>query len=54
MKLNSLKYAFSVSSSKFLGFMVSNRGIEATPDKIKALIKMEPLKKPKEVQKLTD
>lgn len=54
MKLNSLKCAFGVSSNKFLGFMVSSRGIEANPEKIKALIEMEPLKKPKEVQKLTD
>ena len=31
MKLNPLKYAFEVSSSKFLGFMVTQRGIEANP-----------------------
>ena len=31
MKLNPLKYAFSVSSTKFLGFMVKQRGIEASP-----------------------
>ena len=31
MKLNPLKCAFSVSSSKFLGFMVMQRGIEANP-----------------------
>ena len=31
MKLNPLKYAFGVSSSKFLGFMVTQRGIEANP-----------------------
>ncbi|WP_253944012.1 reverse transcriptase domain-containing protein, partial [Proteus mirabilis] len=29
MKLNPLKCAFGVSSGKFLGFMVSHRGIEA-------------------------
>nr|XP_023870391.1 uncharacterized protein LOC111982992 [Quercus suber] len=34
MKLNSSKCAFGVSSGKFLGFMVSERGIEANPDKI--------------------
>ena len=34
MKLNSSKCAFGVSSRKFLGFMVSQRGIEANPDKI--------------------
>ena len=32
MKLNLNKYAFGVSSGKFLGFMVSQRGIEANPD----------------------
>ena len=31
MKLNPLKYAFRVSSGKFLGFMVTQRGIEANP-----------------------
>ena len=34
IKLNPSKYAFRVSSSKFLGFMVSHRGIELNPDKI--------------------
>ena len=34
IKLNPSKYAFGVSSSKFLGFMVSHRGIELNPDKI--------------------
>ena len=31
MKLNPLKCAFGVSSSNFLGFMVTQRGIEANP-----------------------
>ena len=34
MKLNPNKCAFRVSSGKFLGFIVSHRGIEANPDKI--------------------
>ena len=34
MKLNPNKCAFGVSSGKFLGFMVSQKGIEANPDKI--------------------
>ena len=34
MKLNPSKCAFGVSSGKFLEFMVSQRGIEANPDKI--------------------
>ena len=31
MKLNPQKYAFGVSSGKFLGFMVTQMGIEANP-----------------------
>ena len=44
MKLNPSKCAFGVSSGKFLGFMVSQRGIEANPDKIQAILDMEPPK----------
>lgn len=43
---------FGVGSRKFLGFMVSHRGIEAKPEKVKALQDMESLRRPKEVQKL--
>ena len=53
MKLNPNKCAFGVSSVKFLGFMVSQRGIEANPDKIQAILDMEPPKNIKEVQSLT-
>ena len=53
MKLNPVKCTFGVSSGKFLGFMVNSRGIEANPDKIKALIEMSPPKNKKEVQCLT-
>ena len=53
MKLNPNKCAFGVSSRKFLGFMVSQRGIEANPDKIQAILDMEPPKNIKEVQSLT-
>jgi hypothetical protein len=44
MKLNSSKCVFGVSSGKFLGFMVSQRGIEANLDKIKAILEMSPPK----------
>ena len=40
MKLNPTKCVFAVASGKFLGFMVSQRGIEANPDKVKAIIKV--------------
>ena len=35
MKLNLLKYAFGVGSGKFLSFMVNQRGIEASSEKIR-------------------
>ena len=38
MKLNLLKCAFGVSSGKFLGFMVTQRGIEANPIQLKAIM----------------
>ena len=40
MRLNPNKCAFGVSSRKFLGFIVSHRGIEANPDKIQAILNM--------------
>ena len=52
MKLNLGKYAFGVTAEKFLGFMVSQRGIEANPDKIRAIIEMAPSRNVKEVQSL--
>ena len=42
MKLNPSKCAFRVSSGKFLGFMVSHRGIEANLDKIQGILDMKP------------
>ena len=53
MKLNPSKCAFGVSLGKFLGFMVSHRGIEANPEKIKAILNMKPPQSIKEVQSLT-
>ena len=43
---------FEVTAGKFLGFMVSQRGIEANPDKIKAIVEMVPPKNMKEMQSL--
>ena len=37
MMLNPEKCAFGVPAGKLLGFLVSNRGIEANPEKIKAI-----------------
>ena len=53
MKLNLSKCVFGVSSGKFLGFMVSHRGIKANLNKIQAILNMEPPKNVKEVQSLT-
>ena len=52
MKLNPSKCSFGVASGKFLGFMVSHRGIEANPEKIKAILDMKPPQNVKEVQSL--
>ena len=49
MRLNPSKCAFGVSSRKFLGFMVSHRGIEANLNKIQAILSMEPPRNIKEV-----
>ena len=53
MKLNPRKCAFGVASGKFLGFMVSQRGIEANPEKVRAILNMTSPKIIKEAQKLT-
>ena len=52
MRLNPSKCAFGVSSGKFLGFMVSHKGIEAKPNKIQAILNMEPPRNIKEIQSL--
>lgn len=41
IKLNPEKCAFGICSGKFLGFMVSHRGIEANPEKIRAITEMK-------------
>ncbi|XP_070057393.1 uncharacterized protein [Nicotiana tomentosiformis] len=54
MKINREKCAFGVSSGKFLGFMVSQRGIEVNPNKIKAIKDIpDQLSSVKRVQRLT-
>src|SRR3989337_14929 len=42
LKLNPDKCIFEVPSGKLLGFLVSRRGIEANPEKIKAIERMRP------------
>ena len=53
MKLNPLKCAFGVSAGKFLGFMVTQRGIEANPSQIKAILESQAPDSRKSVQQLT-
>ena len=53
MCLNASKCSFRVGSGKFLGYMVTDRGIEINPDQIKAINNLQPPRNPKEVQKLT-
>ena len=53
MKLNPSKCTFRVASEKFLGFMLSQRGIEANLEKVRAILDMASPKTLKEVQKLT-
>ena len=53
IKLNPEKCVFGVPAGKLLGFMVSERGIEANPKKIAAIQNMKPPQKLRDVQKLT-
>ncbi|KAM1094415.1 hypothetical protein ACFX10_009437 [Malus domestica] len=52
LRLNPNKCAFDVGSSKFLGFMISKRGIEANPEKIKAILDMKESVTSKDIQSL--
>ena len=53
LRLNASKCSFGVGSGKFLGYMVTYRGIEVNPDQIKAIHSLQSPRNPKEVQKLT-
>ncbi|KAK0571858.1 hypothetical protein LWI29_022699 [Acer saccharum] len=53
MRLNPDKCAFGVSTRKVLGFMVHERGIEANPEKIKAILELQSPTTLKQVQGLT-
>ena len=49
MKLNPSKCVFWVTAGKFLGFMVSQRGIEVNPEKVRAIMELKPPRTVKEV-----
>jgi hypothetical protein len=53
LRLNPDKCVFGIHKGKVLGCLVSTKGIEANPDKIKALIEMQDPVSVKDVQKLT-
>ncbi|XP_077221934.1 uncharacterized protein LOC143855746 [Tasmannia lanceolata] len=50
LRLNPSKCVFGVTSGKLLGFMVSERGIEVDPQKIKAIQEMEPPRTEKQIR----
>ena len=51
--LNASKCSFGVRLGKFLGYMVTYRGIKVNPDQIRAINSLQPPRNPKEAQKLT-
>jgi hypothetical protein len=53
-KLNLEKCVFGVPAGKLLGFIVSHQGINANPEKIDAIMRMEPPRSQKKVQRLTE
>ena len=53
LRLNASKCSFGVGLGKFLGYMVTYRGIKANPDQAKAINNLQPLRNPKEIQRLT-
>ena len=53
LRLNASKCTFGVSSGKFLGHVVSRKGIKINPDQIAALVDLAKLRNIKQVQRLT-
>ncbi|XP_042415003.1 uncharacterized protein LOC122004140 [Zingiber officinale] len=53
VKLNPQKCLFGAKSGRFLGYIITGRGIEANPSKVKVLQDMPPPRNLKEVQRLT-
>jgi hypothetical protein len=53
LKLNPEKCVFGVTRGKVLRCLISTNGIEANPDKIRAITQMQPPQSRKDVQKLT-
>ena len=53
LRLNANKCAFGVRVGKFLGYLITHRGIEVTPNQISAIECLKSPSNPKEVQVLT-
>jgi len=53
IKLNPEKCVFGVPRGMLLGYIVSQRGIEANPEKVSAIMRMGPIRDVKGVQKVT-
>ena len=49
LHFNASKCSFGVGSGKFLGYMVTHRGIEVNPNQIKAINNLQSPRNPKEV-----
>ena len=49
-RLNAEKCAFGVGAGKFLGYLITNQGIEVNPDQIKEVKCFKTLSNPKEAQ----
>ena len=52
LKMNPTKSFLGVSSGKFLGFVVTSKGIHLDPDKVKAIKEMQPPKNLRELRGL--
>ena len=53
IKLNPSKCTFGVLEGKLLGFLVSERGIDANPEKVDTILQMKRPLRVHDVQKLT-
>nr|XP_009409822.1 PREDICTED: uncharacterized protein LOC103991997 [Musa acuminata subsp. malaccensis] len=52
MRLNPIECAFGITSGKFLGFIIHERGIDANPEKVRAIIDMQSPRTIKDLQRL--
>ena len=52
LRLNLAKCVFGVSSGNFLGFLISQRGIEMAPGQIRAIFQMKPPTTKKKIHSL--